>query len=1161
MPEKARSQMGGAIRVMRLYSESEGPASDLRPSLVPRADAEHGALMTSRCPRRSLLVLLLVFLAIPALAERPSVAERRANFGYQLPQVRSPMFLRSAGGTTWVRVHLPAQSPCAPADTSGSHSAQTIEEVWCFEGAGGDSTWPAIPAGQGTGSRHDGWDHWSKFAPPLPSPSKWHVSGRHGGASTGAYNAWCGCDSVGANPSCTDVAFWIFKDGYGDDWNYALTLDMAGQNASGGGTIRFDLRYDSECHYDYAYLEYFNTSTSQWVPVRDGVNKPATFNSVSGNACTGHGGTGRCCGGDYFFASDEVFSAPQYGTSTWLAGVTFPLPTQAGGMKLRWRCTSDGAWSDADGAGDTDGIAAIDNVQITFTAPTPDVVVSDNFETGNFSGVTTTSGSATWTPGGLTGSTYDGWHLEFDSKYKNKGNTCEFSNDWMWAAKPAATAIPANGFDYFLVTPVIDVNGWTGGLVELSSYFCTPSDRTDYATQVLRWYDAAIGHWSLWSDFDTFMIWDPGCLYWTMNDTELLTPFLGPNIDSLQVAWELIDTDKPGDLSWGSHIAVQYLIDNVSIGSYDATATVFQTSTITIFSDTFSRADPAHTSQLKNKEEGNWIGNGGTRAFASVDSLAVQVEDVDGITSGNVDLHWRAGQGTPPTFGAWNGKPMVYSMPNPLSPTDEGTYRSTVGNTTTEDYSANEAGSLSNPNIDPIWNSGVTVEYYVKVTDNAAEEAVFPDSADDLPTPVFLRFQVLPFSRLVGSGGNARRILVVDDYERENLDFQNSSGFHPPGPGFPFGGFDSPAYDQSEDMVERALALIYGGTEDFFDGPGGNYGTYGSPKWDIYNVQGAGSSQQREPRVRANAANGVGGICSDAGVPFYDAVIWLNGSFDVYSFADTTRIELKTFLDHGGHLFSSGDDVAAFLGTGGSNADSVVNFLGPYLGISFPSVADDECIDRVLSVQGATQYSLGLYGDCPGLRHAFDKLTLAPSTPGVNAATVLATYQDGDASTNGRAAIVKNVRVASNGVAVHCGFAIESLTSDTYRAMLLGCALRVHFGLPAGIYSPGCVPTTDAPELARVRFGFDLAQASPNPFSDATVVRFSVPTRSPVRIEIYNILGERVRTLVEETLDANVHVREWNGRTDSGARLSSGIYFVRMAAGEYSATRKVVRLN
>lgn len=1109
--------------------------------------------MTKRLSAGVLLTALAVlFTAMTASAERQPSREWR---GGSDPYSRFPLFFRSSSGTTWIQVG----QTCSAVDTTGS--TQNTSQVWCFEKAGGDSTWPSRPPAQGN-TKHEAWHHWAKFKPPIPPGSKWHVTTRNNGLS-GTYNAWCGCDSLGTNPTCDDLAFWIFKEGYGDDWNYALTLNMAGQNAGTGGTIKFDIRYDSECYYDYTYLEYLNTSTSAWTMVLGdsthvAPNNVARFNSVSGNGCAAHGGSGRCCGQDYFFHSDNIGTTPNHGNSTWVTNVTFPMPAQSGGMQLRWRCTSDGAWSDADGSGDTDGIGAIDNVNIKFN--TGAITVTDNFETGNLSGVVTSGGTpAVWTAGGLVGNTYDGWHLEFDPKYKNKGNTCEFSNNWMWSSKPAAISIPENGFDYFLASPVINCNGWTGAVVEFAAYQCAPEDRQDYTNTQIRIYSANVGAgWSLWNDFDGFITFQ-GCEFWNINDTELLTPYLGSEIDSLQLCWEMLDTNQPGDFpTWGFHVAVTYLVDNVSVGSFDGSATVFTASTITIFSDTFSRSDPAHSCQLKNKEEGNWILNGGTRVFATVDSLSVTVDDVDGITNGNVKLFWRVGTGTPPSFGSWLNKNMVYSTPNPQSPTDEGTYASAIGSTSTEDYSLNEAGSLSNPNIDPIWNTGTTVEYYIRATDNAANLAYLPAQGTG-PVQSF-RFQVLPFGRTVGAGGNQRKVLLVDDYTRNNLDFQNSTGFSIGGVGV-LPTFTTPVNDQPEDMVERALMLMYGGSEDFTND------TYGAPKWDIYNVQGAGSSQQREPRIISNAGNGLGGIASDLGVPNYDAVIWLNGSFDAYSFADTTRIQLKTFLDTGGHLFSSGDDVAAFLGAGGGNADSTVNFLGPYFGISFPNVLDDECLDRVMNIQGNVGTSLagvtlGLYGDCPGLRHAFDKLTLASSTPGINSNSVLATYQFGDGTTNGRPAIIKNTRIVGNGIAVHCGFAVESLVSDMARACLLNKVFTTDFGLPATAFA-GCINSgNDAPLVASAaHFGFDLAQAKPNPFTNATSISFSVPSRTHVQIEVYNILGQKVRTLVDETMEGNSYVREWDGRADSGAKASSGIYFYKMVAGDYSATRKAVLLK
>jgi hypothetical protein len=1112
--------------------------------------------MTKRLSAGVLLAACaVIFTAVCAFAEHPLTREWRGGID---PHSTLPLFFRSSTGTTWVQVG----QNCDGSDTSGS---QTRQQVWCFEGASGDSTWPSVPPAQNGHSLHETWTHWSKFNPPVLGSSKWWVTRYRPGGGGGTYSAWCGCDSLLGNPACNDVAFWVFKTGYGNDWNYALTLDMSTISAASGGTVQFDIRYDSECNYDYTYLEYFDTGTSAWTQVQDGTAHRAIFNAVSGNNCTAGTppGTGRCCGTDYFKASDQHNpgggNITWHGNSAWVTNVTFPMHVQAtGGMKFRWRCTSDGAFSDADGRGDTDGIAAIDNVKVFFTA-THDTI-SDNFESGNFAGLKKNGAPAgafaSWGPGSLMGNTFDGWHMEFDPTYKNKGNTCTFSNDWMWTTR----GIPSgnNNWDYYLVSPVINCNGWSGGTLDYDDYQCEVSTRKNYTNTLLRLYNHTNG-WSLWNDYDIFVTFQ-GCNFWNVNDTETLTPFLGSDVDSVQLAFEMLDVSKSGEIDWGNHAGVAYLVDNVSVGSFDGSSTVFTLSGISIFSDTFSRVDPSHTANMRNSEEGNWVGNGGTRRFATVDSLSVIVNDFDGVTNGNVRLFWRVGTGTPPVFGSWSNKQMVYSGVDPTSPTDEGTYQSVIGNTGSERYSS--GGAFGNGAL-PIWDSGQTVEYYVRCQDNNGALAYLLNVGQITdPNPQYLKWQILPFNRIAASG---KKILIVDDYARNDLDFEHSTGYDPNGgvhnPN-PQGTFTSPVFDQPENMTERALALMYGGSEDYVAG------VYGSPKWDIYNVAGAGSSVQREPRVISNLGAGLGGIASDTGSPNYDAVVWLQGSFDAYSYADTTRIQLKVFLDSGGHLFNTGDDVASFLGTAGANADSVINFLGPYLGMTYTNSNDDGTVNNKINMVGDAGRSLaglvlGNYGDCPGLRRDFDRVEVAASVSGQYQATELATYGGSVAADNGRTCAVKCVRTGQtpNGVAVSTSFDIGCLLNDASRACLLTKVFVTDFGLPATLFT-GCVNSgVDAPLIANSRFGFELAQARPNPFSDATTIAFSVPNRTHVQIEVYNILGQKVRTLVNETMEANSYVRQWDGRADGGTKVSSGIYFYKMVAGDFSATRKAVLLK
>jgi aminopeptidase N len=89
----------------------------------------------------------------------------------------------------------------------------------------------------------------------------------------------------------------------------------------------------------------------------------------------------------------------------------------------------------------------------------------------------------------------------------------------------------------------------------------------------------------------------------------------------------------------------------------------------------------------------------------------------------------------------------------------------------------------------------------------------------------------------------------------------------------------------------------------------------------------------------------------------------------------------------------------------------------------------------------------------------------------------------------------------------------------------------------------------------------ELALARPNPFDASTALRFSLPRAGAVRIEVLDPQGRRVRGLYAGSLDAGPHDVAWNGLDEQGNRVAMGIYWVRVAAGAESATRKVVRIR
>lgn len=90
---------------------------------------------------------------------------------------------------------------------------------------------------------------------------------------------------------------------------------------------------------------------------------------------------------------------------------------------------------------------------------------------------------------------------------------------------------------------------------------------------------------------------------------------------------------------------------------------------------------------------------------------------------------------------------------------------------------------------------------------------------------------------------------------------------------------------------------------------------------------------------------------------------------------------------------------------------------------------------------------------------------------------------------------------------------------------------------------------------------FSLAQNAPNPFNPQTRIDYDIPKATNVRLEIYNVLGQHVKTLVDEFQEPGSKSVIWDGRDNSGSMVASGIYFYRMDAGEFSLTRKMMMLK
>ena len=102
------------------------------------------------------------------------------------------------------------------------------------------------------------------------------------------------------------------------------------------------------------------------------------------------------------------------------------------------------------------------------------------------------------------------------------------------------------------------------------------------------------------------------------------------------------------------------------------------------------------------------------------------------------------------------------------------------------------------------------------------------------------------------------------------------------------------------------------------------------------------------------------------------------------------------------------------------------------------------------------------------------------------------------------------------------------------------------------------------PAVAELPRSFSLSQNFPNPFNPSTSISFSVPEsagRVGVFLKVFDLRGALVRTLVEGERGPGSYTMFWDGRNEQGKMLSSGVYFYRLQAGEFSSTRKMVLLK
>ena len=118
------------------------------------------------------------------------------------------------------------------------------------------------------------------------------------------------------------------------------------------------------------------------------------------------------------------------------------------------------------------------------------------------------------------------------------------------------------------------------------------------------------------------------------------------------------------------------------------------------------------------------------------------------------------------------------------------------------------------------------------------------------------------------------------------------------------------------------------------------------------------------------------------------------------------------------------------------------------------------------------------------------------------------------------------------------------------------------FGRPTSPenYFETSIYVTDVEEVALPEV-YSLFQNYPNPFNPSTTIKYYLPTNCPVLLEIFDVSGKRIVSLINEFQDKGHYSLDWNGQDQNGNPVSSGTYFYRLKAGKETISRKMVLLR
>jgi len=136
---------------------------------------------------------------------------------------------------------------------------------------------------------------------------------------------------------------------------------------------------------------------------------------------------------------------------------------------------------------------------------------------------------------------------------------------------------------------------------------------------------------------------------------------------------------------------------------------------------------------------------------------------------------------------------------------------------------------------------------------------------------------------------------------------------------------------------------------------------------------------------------------------------------------------------------------------------------------------------------------------------------------------------------------------------------VRSAVGQSFVGLAQGPNARVEGGFFVDSLLNG--PLSAVSQHEDLPISYALKQNYPNPFNPSTTIRYDIASRSSVELVVFNLLGQKVATVVNQEQEAGSYSIIWNARNDEGLELSSGVYFYLLRAGSFAETKKLILLR